>query len=192
MVVPVTTIRRGTVPRRMAGTVAGHDMGAGAMGHGYRDLVLRDSGRGHILAGDPGCGRTAFDSDWISRVATQHTVKTMRLAAIAVVSLLAAFAAAPAGAEVPNSITALLGPTVGYLLAQSDLCQWGLNEKIEKTYRDGFKTIGMTAAQQATAWAQAAARRKALADLPAEAKTRMKADTCAPAARARVESDLAD
>jgi hypothetical protein len=40
MVVPVTTIRRGTVPRRMAGTVAGHDMGAGSVGHGYRDLIL--------------------------------------------------------------------------------------------------------------------------------------------------------
>jgi hypothetical protein len=32
MAVPVTTIGGGTVPRRMAGTVAGHDMGAGSMG----------------------------------------------------------------------------------------------------------------------------------------------------------------
>jgi hypothetical protein len=116
----------------------------------------------------------------------------MRFAPIAVISLLSALAVAPASAEVPNSITSLLGPTVGYLLAQSDLCQWDLTGKIETTYQNGFKTIGMTAAQQATAWAQAAARRKDLADLPAEAKTRMKADTCAQAIRARVEKDLAD
>src|SRR6186713_2952010 len=103
----------------------------------------------------------------------------MRFATIAVVTLLPALAATPAGAAVPNSITALLGPTLGYLLAQSDLCQWDLSGKIEATYRHGFQTIGMTAAQQATVWAQAATRRKDLADLPAEAKTRMKADTCA-------------
>jgi hypothetical protein len=116
----------------------------------------------------------------------------MRFARIAVVTLLTALAATPAGAAVPNSITALLGPTVGYLLAQSDLCQWDLSGKIETTYRRGFQTIGMTAAQQATAWAQAATRRKDLADLPAEAKTRMKADTCGQADRARVERDLAE
>ena len=116
----------------------------------------------------------------------------MRITAVAVVALLPVFGAMPAGAEVPNSISALLGPTVGYLLAQSDLCQWGLTGKIETTYKAGFQTIGMTTAQQATAWAQAAARRKDLADLPAEAKTRMKADTCGQAMRARVESDLAN
>ena len=94
----------------------------------------------------------------------------MRFATIAVVTLLPALAATPAGAAVPNSITALLGPTLGYLLAQSDLCQWDLSGKIETTYRSDFKTMGMTAAQQTTAWTQATARRKALAELPADVK----------------------
>jgi hypothetical protein len=116
----------------------------------------------------------------------------MRSAAVAVVTMFAAFTAAPAGAEVPNSIAALLGPNVGYLLAQSDLCRWGLTEKIETTYRSSFKAIGMTEDQQAAAWTQAADRRKHLAALPAKAKTRMKVDTCAQADRARVESELAN
>ncbi|HEY5329327.1 MAG TPA: hypothetical protein VIJ79_05545 [Acidobacteriaceae bacterium] len=111
---------------------------------------------------------------------------------IAVAALLPALSATTSHAEVPNSIAKLLGPAVGYLLSQSDLCQWGLTGDIEKTYRNGFKTMGMTAAQQASTWSQAVARRKALADLPASAKARMKADTCTPALRARVEGDLAD
>lgn len=115
----------------------------------------------------------------------------MKFAAIAFAVLLA-LVAIPSRAEVPNSVAALLGPGVGYLLSQSDLCQWDLTAKIEKTYQDGFKAIGMTAAQQASAWSQAAASRKDLADLPAEAKTRMKADTCTPASRARVEKDITD
>jgi hypothetical protein len=115
----------------------------------------------------------------------------MRFAVI-VFAVLLALVVSPSRAEVPNSVTALLGPAVGYLLAQSDLCQWDLAAKIEKTYQDGFKTMGMTAAQQASAWSQAAARRKDLADLPAEAKTRMKTETCTPAFRARVEKDIAD
>lgn len=116
----------------------------------------------------------------------------MRFAAIAAAALFPALAATSARAEVPNSVAALLGPGVGYLLAQSDLCQWGLADKIEQTYRDSFKTIGLTAAQQTGVWAQAEARRKAMAGLPAEAKTRMKADTCTPASRTRVDNDLAD
>ncbi len=116
----------------------------------------------------------------------------MRFPAIAVVVLLPALAAAPARAEVPNSVAALLGPSVGYLLAQSDLCEWGLAPQIEQTYRKDFQTIGMTAAQQASTWSQAGARRKALAALPAETKAHMKAETCTPASRARVEHDLAD
>ena len=115
----------------------------------------------------------------------------MKFAASAFAVLLA-LVAIPSRAEVPNSVAALLGPGVGYLLSQSDLCQWDLTAKIEKTYQDGFKAIGMTAAQQASAWSQAAASRKDLADLPAEAKTRMKADTCTPASRARVEKDITD
>ncbi len=92
----------------------------------------------------------------------------------------------------PNSITALLGPSVGYLLAQSDLCNWGLTEKIEKTYQAAFKTIGMTAEQQASAWSVAAARHKALAGLPAEAKAGMRTGTCTPETRAQIEKNLYD
>jgi hypothetical protein len=124
-------------------------------------------------------------------MALPHSEKIMRFAAIAAASLIPALAATTAGAAVPNPVVALLGPSVGYLLAQSDLCQWGLTEKIEKTYQDGFKKIGMTAAQRATAWDQAKSRQKDLANLPAEAKAGMKTDTCTPASRARVDHDLA-
>lgn len=116
----------------------------------------------------------------------------MRLAAIALAVLPTLVAAIPSRAEVPNSVAALLGPSVGYLLAQSDLCEWGLTAKIEKTYQDGFKTIGMTAEQQATAWSQAAAHRKTLNDLPAEAKMHMMAETCTPASREQLEKNLAN
>ncbi|HEY3910846.1 MAG TPA: hypothetical protein VGM07_13270 [Stellaceae bacterium] len=116
----------------------------------------------------------------------------MRFAIVATAVLLPALAASPARAEVPNSVAALLGPSVGYLLAQSDLCQWGLTGKIEQIYRADFRTIGMTAAQQASTWSQAATRREALTALPAAAKMHMKADTCTPASRARVEHDLGD
>lgn len=75
----------------------------------------------------------------------------MRSAAVAFAVLAAFVAGIPARAEVPISVAALLGPSVGYLLAQSDLCEWGLAERIEKTYQAGFKTIGMTAEQQASA-----------------------------------------
>jgi hypothetical protein len=113
----------------------------------------------------------------------------MRFFPALVIGLLAA---PSAEARVPNQIVTLLGPSVGYLLSQSDLCQWGLADKIKTTYRDGFKTIGMTAAQQSTAWEQAAEAQKRMVNLPADAKDRMKADTCSPAARGRVEHDLGD
>jgi hypothetical protein len=100
--------------------------------------------------------------------------------------------AATANAAVPSPIVALLGPSVGYLLSQSDLCQWGLNDKITKTYQAGYKTIGMTAAQKAAAWEQAAATQERLTGLSAEAREHMKADTCTPAARARVEKNLTE
>ena len=35
----------------------------------------------------------------------------------------------------PNSIVALLGPSIGYMLSQSDLCQWGLADRITKPTR---------------------------------------------------------
>jgi len=50
----------------------------------------------------------------------------------------------------------------------------------------------MTAEQQASAWSEAAARRKALSELPAEARMRMKTETCTAASRARLEQDLAN
>jgi hypothetical protein len=67
-----------------------------------------------------------------------------------------------------------------------------MTAKIQTTYQHAFKTLGMTDAQQAAAWDQAKARQADLAKLPAEAKARMKADTCTPAAKARLEHDLAD
>ena len=56
----------------------------------------------------------------------------MRLLAIAAVTPLPEFALTPANAEVPTAITAVLAPGVGYLLAQSDLCKWGLAEKMRR------------------------------------------------------------
>jgi hypothetical protein len=117
--------------------------------------------------------------------------KTVRFSAITFVVLCTLAAAVPSRAEVPNSVTALLGPAVGYLLAQSDLCEWGLTAKIEKTYKDAFRTMGMTEEQQANIWLQTTARHQVLTGLPAEARTRMKAETCTPESRARVEKNLA-
>ena len=115
----------------------------------------------------------------------------MRYVMIAAVWL-SVMAAGQAVADAPNSITFLLGPSVGYLLGQSDLCQWGLTEKIEKTYKAGFQAIGMTTAQQAAAWKEARARQNGLASMPAKAKERMKAATCKPDFRARIEQNLTD
>jgi hypothetical protein len=131
----------------------------------------------------------------IARTATHATrnkvpEKIVRFAIISLASLFAMSAATAARAEVPNPIAALLGPSVGYLLFESDLCGWGLTDKIKKTYQDGFKTIGMTAAQQTTAWQQAADTQQRMADIPPDAKANMKADTCTPPAREHVEHDL--
>jgi len=108
------------------------------------------------------------------------------------IAMLSALAAVPAKADVPNSVVSLLGPSVGYLLGQSDLCEWGLNDKIEQTYKASFQAIGMSAAQQTAAWDMAKARRAGLAGMPADGKARMKADTCTPAFRARFEQDMKD
>jgi hypothetical protein len=133
----------------------------------------------------------------IARTATYATrnndpEKIVRFAIVSLASLLAMSAATAAHAEVPNPIAALLGPSVGYLLFESDLCGWGLTDKIKKTYQDGFKTIGMTAAQQTTAWQQAADTQQRMAGIPPDAKANMKADTCTAAAREHVEHDLAN
>ena len=50
----------------------------------------------------------------------------------------------------------------------------------------------MTGAQQAAAWGQATDRQKALANLTAATKAKMKTDTCTPAKRQQVEQDLTD
>jgi hypothetical protein len=116
----------------------------------------------------------------------------MRSSAIALISLVPVIAATAARAAVPNPIVALLGPSVGYLMSQSELCQWGLTEKIKQTYQEGFRSIGMTAVQQATAWDEAVATQKRLANISDDAKAHMKADTCTSASRTRVERDLTD
>ena len=115
----------------------------------------------------------------------------MRFAVIALAGLLPVLAATPTKAA-PNSVAVLLGPSIGYLLAQSDLCQWDISAKMRKTYDASFKAIGMTDAQQAAAWAQAAERQKVLAGLNNAAKAKMKTDTCTPAKRQKVEQDLTD
>jgi hypothetical protein len=111
---------------------------------------------------------------------------------ILLAGVLVAAAATRADAAVPDRIVSLLGPSVGYLLSQSDLCQWGLGDRIRKAYDDGFAAIGMTQAQRSSAWDQASATQRRLAEVPAEAREHMKADTCTSAARERVERDLRD
>lgn len=118
--------------------------------------------------------------------------KTVRSAAIAAVGLLVAFAVGPAAAAVPPPVLALFAPSIGYQLSQSDLCQWDMANKIRSTFDKSFKDLGMTIAQMATVWEQATARRESLASLPAQAKARMKVDTCTAESRARLEHDLAD
>ncbi len=115
----------------------------------------------------------------------------MRFAVIALAGALPMLAATPTEAA-PNSVAVLLGPSIGYLLAQSDLCKWDISAKIKQTYDASFKAIGMTDAQQAAAWAKAAERQKVLAGLNNAAKAKMKADTCTPAKRQQVEHDLTD
>jgi hypothetical protein len=116
----------------------------------------------------------------------------MRFFAPAVGALLAGLTVSAAGAAVPNSIASLLGPSIGYLMAQSDLCGWSLNDKIRAIYQKDLAQIGMTDAQQAAAWQQAQARQAKLTSLSPKAKAGMKAGICTSAARAEVEQQLAD
>jgi hypothetical protein len=111
---------------------------------------------------------------------------------VVVVAAILSFPASGAEAAVPKSIAVLLGPSVGYLLSQSDLCEWGIAAKIENTYKRAFKAIGMTQAQQAAAWEQAKAKQAELAKIPAEAKARIKTDTCTTESRSRVELDISE
>ena len=116
----------------------------------------------------------------------------MGFLALASGCLLAGLAVSAAGAAVPNSIVSLLGPSIGYLQAQSELCGWNLNDRIRATYQKDFAQIGMTDAQQSAAWQQAQARETKLTSLPPKAKDGMKAGICTPAARAELERQLAD
>ena len=116
----------------------------------------------------------------------------MRLLALASGCLLAGLSVSAAGAAVPNSIASLLGPSIGYLQAQSELCGWNLNDRIRATYQKDFAQIGMTDAQQSAAWQKAQARETKLTSLPPKAKDGMKAGICTPAARAELERQLAD
>lgn len=109
----------------------------------------------------------------------------------AAVSLLSMLSLAPAEAAVPPPVIALLGPGIGYMLNQSDLCQWNMSALIKTTYQNAFSQMGLTEAEQATVWQDAAARQKALANLPADAKSGMKWGTCTEASRARLLSQLA-
>lgn len=116
----------------------------------------------------------------------------MRRRTILLAALLA-FAATPgARAAVPDRITTLLGPSVGYLLSQDELCRWSMGERIRKAYDESFVALGMTQAQRSQAWNQATATQQRLAAVPAEARDRMRADTCTSAARERVEGELRD
>jgi hypothetical protein len=96
----------------------------------------------------------------------------------------------PVDAAAPDSITSLLGPSVGYLLAQSDLCGWSLNDRIRAVYDKGFQEIGMTEAQQTAVWAEAKARETKLTTLPEKAIAGMKADICTSDMRAQLERQL--
>jgi hypothetical protein len=116
----------------------------------------------------------------------------MRFLAPAIGCLLAGLAVSAAGAAVPNPIASLLGPSIGYLQAQSELCGWNLKAKIRATYQKDFAQIGMTDAQQSAAWEQAQARETKLTSLPPEAKDGMKVGICTSAARVELERQLAD
>ena len=116
----------------------------------------------------------------------------MRFLTPAIGCFLASLAVSAAGAAVPNSIVSLLGPSIGYLQAQSELCGWNLNDRIRATYQKDFARIGMTEAQQSAAWQQAEARETKITSLPPKAKDGMKAGICTSAARVELERQLAD
>ena len=116
----------------------------------------------------------------------------MRIVAFAVGAVLAGLSVSAARAEAPNAIAALLGPSVGFMMAQSEICGWDLKDKIHAAYQKGFAKIGMTDAQESAAWEQAAAREAKLMSLPEKAKDSMKGAVCTSAARADLEKEIAD
>ncbi|HEY1885209.1 MAG TPA: hypothetical protein VGG86_04055 [Roseiarcus sp.] len=116
----------------------------------------------------------------------------MRFLSPAVGALLAGLTVSAASAAVPNSIASLLWPSIGYLMGQSDLCEWNLNDRIRATYQKDFAQIGMTDEQQSAAWLEAQARESKLTSLPPNAQAGMKSPICSSAARAELEKQLAD
>ena len=103
-----------------------------------------------------------------------------------------ALAVSPAAAAVPNPIATLLGPSIGYRMAQSDLCGWDSNDKLHTIYQKALVAIGMTDAQVATVWSEAKTRMSALTSLPEAAIAHMKADICTPDRRAEFDRAIAD
>ncbi len=116
----------------------------------------------------------------------------MKYLAIAVLLLPVLPMQAALAADLPQPVAALIGPGIGYMLAQSDLCQWGISAQIKTAYQKSFDEMGLSAAQQARIWQAAAMRQKMLSNVPAAAKAGMKRDTCGPDFRARVEAQIAD
>ncbi len=113
-------------------------------------------------------------------------------AAAAIGGLLATLALSRADAAVPESIKPLLGSSLGYLMAQSDLCGWGLNDKIHATFQNDFQQMGMTEAQQTDVWQEAKVRHDGLMALPAKAKAGMKAGICGANMRAQLMHQLGE
>lgn len=115
----------------------------------------------------------------------------MKYFAIATLLLLLILGVPATSAEdLPQPVATLIGPGIGYLLGQSDLCQWNMNGQIKAAYQNSFSEMGLSAAQQAAIWQAAAARQKKLADLPAAAKAGMKSGICGPDFRARAEAQI--
>jgi hypothetical protein len=114
----------------------------------------------------------------------------VRLPVIVPATLLAISVVGAANADTPASIVAVMGPSVGYMLSQNDLCQWDLGDQIRKTYQRDFAAIGMTPQQQSNAWEQASDTQKRMAAIPADGKARMKVDTCTTAEHTRLQGYL--
>jgi hypothetical protein len=114
----------------------------------------------------------------------------MRWLLLATAGLLTVATAHPADAAVPRAIAVLLGPSVGYFMAESKICGWNLDERIRQTYERDFAAIGMTPEQQSEAWAKAKAHEAKLMNLPDKAMAPMKTKICASADHQALLYDL--
>jgi hypothetical protein len=115
---------------------------------------------------------------------------SMRQLLLATAGFMAVFVTHPGDAATPRSIAVLLGPSVGYLLAESKICGWNLESQIQQTYERDFAVIGMTKAQTDEAWAKAAAHEAKLMGLPEKAMTPMKAQICSSSDHAALLYDI--